>query len=300
MAKKKKNPGDERLGVQKTYKLYVGGAFIRSESGRSFRAPGAKKGEAAVANVARASRKDLRAAVSAARKALGGWADKTAFLRSQILYRAAEMLEGRRAQFVAEIAAATGATERAADAEVTAAVDRAVWYAGWADKLTTVLGSLNPVAAPYFNFSAIEPTGVVGVVAPDGCPLLGLVSTLFPVIVSGNAAVAIVSGTAPLPALTFGEVLATSDFPGGVANLLAGDRAELLPHLAKHMDVDGLLVGTGDPAESKLASFEGAESLKRVRALRPKDGDWFSHAAQSPLWIEPFVEVKTIWHPIGV
>lgn len=297
----KKTSGGARVAVQKTYKLYVGGAFIRSESGRSYRAAAAT-GDLAAANVARGSRKDLRGAVVAARKAFPGWAARTAYLRSQILYRVTEMLEGRKAQFASEIAAtARGTPVRDAEREVAAAIDRAVWYAGWADKYQSVLGSLNPVAAPYFNFSVAEPLGVVGVVAPDERPLLGLVSALFPVIASGNAAVVLVSETAPFAALTFGEVLATSDVPAGVVNLLAGERAEILPHLAKHMDVDGVLLATGDAAEMKLVATEGAENLKRVRALRPPPGaDWDSPAAQSPLFIEPFVELKTIWHPIGV
>jgi acyl-CoA reductase-like NAD-dependent aldehyde dehydrogenase len=297
---KGKSSPSARLEVLKTYKLYVGGAFVRSESGRSFRASGAT-GEAASANVARASRKDLRAAVTAARKAFAPWAGRTAYLRSQILYRAAEMLEGRRDQFAAEIAATTGASRREAEREVAASVDRAVWYAGWADKVQTVLGSLNPVAAPYFSFSVVEPVGVVGVLAPDERPLLGLVSTLFPVIASGNAAVVLVSERAPLAPLTFGEILATSDFPAGVVNLLAGERDELLPHLGKHMDVDAVLVGTAAASDAELVATEGAENLKRVRVLRPPTGgDWLSESAQSPLWIEPFVEIKTIWHPIGV
>jgi len=290
----------ERLAVQKTYKLYVGGAFIRSESGRSFR-PARAKGEAAVANVARASRKDLRSAVVAARKAQEGWASRSAYLRSQILYRVAEMLEGRRDQLAGEIAATTAATPRDAEREVAAAIDRAVWYAGWADKYQTVLGSLNPVAGPYFSFSVAEPLGVVGVVAPDESPLLGLVSTTFPVLAGGNAVVALVSRAAPLAPLTFGEILATSDVPAGVANLLAGDREELLPHLAKHRDVDGILLATGDAAEAALVEAEAADNLKRVRAVRPPRGrgGWLDERAQSPLFIEPFVEIKTIWHPIG-
>jgi acyl-CoA reductase-like NAD-dependent aldehyde dehydrogenase len=294
------SPRARRLPVLKTWKLFVGGEFIRSESGRSFqpRAPG---GGEPLANVARGSRKDLRAAVSAARKAFAGWAGRTAYLRSQILYRVAEMLEGRRAQFADEIARSTGARRRAAEAEVAGAVDRAVWYAGWADKFQTTLGSMNPVAGPFFNFSVAEPMGVVGVAAPDEMPLCGLVSTLFPVLTSGNAAVVLVSEAAPLPALTFGEVLATSDFPAGVANLLAGPRAELLPQLAKHMDVNGLLVCPRDDAEAKLVQEEGAENVKRVKLLRGVRGEaWLGDAAQSPLLIEPFVEIKTIWHPVGV
>jgi acyl-CoA reductase-like NAD-dependent aldehyde dehydrogenase len=287
-----------RIDVRKTYKLYVGGEFIRSESGRSFQ-PKLRGGE--TVNVARASRKDLRAAVSAARKAQAGWASRTAFLRSQILYRVAEMLEGRRAQFVEEIAASTGATAKQAGDEVTRAIDRAVWYAGWADKFQQVLGSMNPVSGPYFNFSVAVPIGIVGVVAPEEAPLLGLVSTLFPVILSGNAAVVVVSEKAPLAPLTFGEVLATSDVPAGVVNLLAGPRAELLPQLAKHMDVGAILLASRDDAEAKTAQTEGAENVKRVRVLRePHGAGWSAASAQSPLWIEPFVEIKTIWHPIGV
>jgi acyl-CoA reductase-like NAD-dependent aldehyde dehydrogenase len=297
----RKKPSDRRrVDVLKTYKLFVGGEFIRSESGRAYQ-PAVHGAGGAPINVARASRKDLRAAVSAARKAQPGWAGRTAYLRGQILYRVAEMLEGRRAQFVEEIARSTGDSRRKAEAEVTAAVDRAVWYAGWADKFQTTLGTMNPVAAPYFNFSVAEPTGIVGVVAPAEMPLLGLVSTLWPVVVSGNAAVAIVSEAAPLPALTFAEVLATSDVPPGVVNLLSGFRSEILPHLAKHMDVAGIFLCTQDEAEAKLVQEEGAENVKRIRVLREPRGDgWLDESAQSPLWIEPFVEIKTIWHPIGV
>lgn len=294
-----------RLRVKKTYKLYIGGEFPRSESGRTFR-PGESGGKSrglddAAPSVAQASRKDLRAAVVAARKAQPGWSGKTAYLRSQILYRVAEMLETRRAQFEEEIHAASGATAAAAKEEVSAAIDRAVWYAGWADKYQTVLGSMNPVAGPFFNFSVAEPTGVVGVIAPREMPLLGLVSMLFPVIASGNAAVALVSEAAPQPGLTFGEALATSDLPGGVVNLLSGFRAELLPHFAKHMDISGIFLAAQDETETKLAQAEGAENLKRIRVLRaPRGKGWLGGKAQSPLWIEPFVEIKTIWHPIGV
>ena len=301
MSPKKTKPASApRVGVQKTYKLYVGGEFIRSESGRSFQPSVFGKGTTP-ANVARASRKDLRAAVTASRKAFPTWASKSAYLRSQILYRVAEMLEGRRAQFVEEIARSTGVPSKSAEAEVTKAVDRAVWYAGWADKFQTTLGTMNPVAGPYFNFSVAEPTGIVGVVAPDELPLLGLISMLFPVITAGNAAVAIVSEKAPLPALTFGEVLATSDLPAGAVNLLAGFRSELLPHLAKHMDVSGVFLFARDDAEAKSIQEEGAENVKRIRILRePRGKGWLEDSAQSPLWIEPFVEIKTIWHPIGV
>lgn len=290
-----------RVGVKKTYKLYIGGEFPRSESGRTYKPAVKSVASAETPNVAQASRKDLRAAVVAARKAQQGWVGKTAYLRSQILYRVAEMLEARRATFEEEIRLACGATQAAAQTEVSAAIDRAVWYAGWADKYQTVLGSMNPVAGPFFNFSVAEPTGVIGVIAPREMPLLGLVSMLFPVIASGNAAIALVSEAAPQPALSFGEVLATSDLPGGVANLLAGFRAELLPQFAKHMDIAGIFLAAQDESEAKLVQSEGAENMKRVRILRsPRGKDWLADKTQSPLWIEPFVEIKTIWHPIGV
>ncbi len=291
---------ESRVGVLKTYKLFVGGEFVRSESGRSFK-PALARASAAPVNVARASRKDLRAAVSAAQKAQPAWAGKSGYLRGQILYRVAEMLEGRRAQFVEEIVDSTGAPAKRAGLEVTRAVDRAVWYAGWADKFQTTLGSMNPVAGPYFNFSFAEPTGVVGVIAPREAPLLGMISMLFPVIVSGNAAVVLVSESSPLPALTFAEVLATSDLPAGVVNLLAGHRSELLPHVAKHMAVSGIFLAAEDAAEARVVMEEGAENVKRVRVLKAiRWSGWMEDSAQSPLLIEPFVEIKTIWHPIGV
>ena len=228
----------ERLDVRKTYKLYIGGKFPRTESGRSYLVVD-DKGKP-WANACRASRKDVRDAVQAARKAVAGWSGATAYNRGQVLYRVAEMLEGRREQFVEEVARAEGATRRAATETVDKAVDRWVWYAGWADKLAQVFGSANPVAGPYFNFSVPEPTGVVGVVAPAGSSLLGLVSRLAPVIVSGNTCVVVASETRPLPAITLAEVLATSDLPGGVVNLLTGFAAELVGPLAAHMDVDAL------------------------------------------------------------
>src|SRR3954452_24175224 len=233
----------DRLSVRKTYKLYIGGAFPRSESGRSYTVDDAKGNF--LANASRASRKDVRDAVVAARKAQSGWAGRTPYNRGQILYRVAEMLEGRREQFTEEVRA-TGLTKAAARTEVDAAVDRWVWYAGWADKIAQVTGSANPVSGPFFNFSTPEPTGVVGVVAPDS-PLLGLVSVIAPVIVTGNAAVIVASEPAPLPAITLAEVLATSDLPGGVVNLLTGHRSELAPWLASHQDVNALdLTGASD------------------------------------------------------
>jgi acyl-CoA reductase-like NAD-dependent aldehyde dehydrogenase len=262
-----------RLPVRKTYKLYVGGAFPRSESGRSYEVEGA--------NVARASKKDLRDAVRAARGAFPKWAAQTAYNRGQVLYRVAEIMEGRRAQFVD----LTGG-----DAEVDEAVDRWVWYAGWADKLAQVLGSSNPVAGPYFNFTIPEPTGVVGIVAPEEPPLAGLVSRLAPAIVGGNAAVVVASERRPLAAITLAEVLATSDVPGGVVNLLTGHKEELAPVLAAHMDVNAVdLTGVEDGREE--LERQAAENVKRI--VRNGEG-------QSPWHAAAFLELKTVWHPIGV
>jgi acyl-CoA reductase-like NAD-dependent aldehyde dehydrogenase len=293
----------ERLDVRKTYKLYVNGAFPRSESGRSYLVAGAD-GQP-LANAARASRKDLRDAVRAARGAFPGWADRTAMNRGQILYRVAELLEGRREQVAAEVAAAEGLADGAALAIVDHATDRMVWYAGWADKIPQALGTVNPVGAPYFNFTIPEPTGVVGIVAPESSSLLGLVSRLAPAIVSGNVAVVVTSETRPLPAITLTEVLATSDLPGGVVNVLTGLKKELVPVLAAHADVDGLDLW-GVPSDLRTAAEEAAaESLKRL-ARRPRavqDGrfDWTDErAAQRPEWITAFLEMKTVWHPIGI
>ena len=262
-----------RLPVRKTYKLYIGGSFPRSESGRTYEAEGA--------NVARASRKDVRDAVRAAREALPKWAGMTAYNRGQVLYRVAEMMEGRRAQF-AEL---VGGEE-----EVDAAIDSWVWYAGWADKLAQVLGSSNPVAGPYFNFTVPEPTGVVGIVAPEEPPLAGLVLRLAPALVGGNAVVVVASERRPLAAVTLAEVLATSDVPGGIVNMLTGRKSELPPVLAAHMDVNAVdLAG----AEGDLKELEriAAENVKRV--VHNGDG-------QSPWHAAAFLELKTVWHPIGV
>jgi acyl-CoA reductase-like NAD-dependent aldehyde dehydrogenase len=281
-----------RLPVKRTAKLYVGGGFPRSESGRSYEVTshdGRPLGWAA-----QASRKDLRDAVKAARGAFAGWMDKTAYNRGQILYRVAELMEGRRAQFEQELADA-GASEPARG--VDASIDRWVWYAGWADKVSQVFGGTNPVAGPYFDFTIPEPTGVVGIVAPPDRSLLGLVSRLAPAIVSGNTAVVIASQVAPMPAVTLTEVLATSDVPGGVVNLLTGLTAELVPWLAGHMDVNAIDV-TGVPDELLVQVEElSAENVKRVH--RGPDGDPFSEAAQSPYEITALMEHKTVWHPIG-
>jgi len=282
----------DRLPVKRTAKLFIGGAFPRSESGRTYEVV-AHDGRP-LAYVAQASRKDLREAVVAARGAQTKWASMTAYNRGQILYRVAELMEGRRAQFEAELAD-VGASDPARG--VSAAIDRWVWYAGWADKISQVSGATNPVAGPYFNFTLPEPTGVVGIVAPGDQALLGLVSRLAPAIVSGNTAVAIVSEASPLPAVSLAEVLATSDVPGGVVNILTGVTAELVPWLAGHMDVNAIDV-TGVPADL-LAEVEelSAENVKRVH--RGPDVDPFSDAAQSPYEITALTEFKTVWHPIG-
>jgi acyl-CoA reductase-like NAD-dependent aldehyde dehydrogenase len=247
-----------------------------------------------LANASRASRKDIRDAVVAARKAQAGWASRTAYNRGQILYRIAEMLEGRRGQFAEELRAA-GLSKSAATAEIDAAIDRWVWYAGWSDKISQVAGAANAVSGPFFNFSTPEPIGVVGIVAPDG-PLLGLVSVLAPVIACGNTAVLVASEPSPLAAITLGEVLATSDLPGGVVNVLTGHRAELAPWLASHMDVNGLDL-TGLPADLAAECEEAAaDNLKRI--LRPAPTDWTF--APGTTRMSTFLETKTVWHPVGI
>jgi acyl-CoA reductase-like NAD-dependent aldehyde dehydrogenase len=262
-----------RLPVKKTYKLYIGGEFPRSESGRSY--------EIQRSNVALGSRKDLRDAVRAARAAFRGWADKTAHNRGQVLYRVAEIMEGRRAQF-AELVGAEG--------EVDSAIDTWVWYAGWADKLAQVLGSSNPVAGPYFNFSVPEPMGVVGVVGPEEPPLAGLVERLAPVLVGGNTAVVLASECAPLAAVTLAEVLETSDVPAGAVNILTGRKSELCPWLAGHMDVNAIDLA-GAPSDRAELERLAAENVKRVVPNGEGRSPW--HAAA-------YLEVKTVWHPIGV
>ena len=286
-----------RIAVRKTYKLYIGGAFPRSESGRSFEVTGADGGF--LANAALASRKDARDAVVAARTAFPGWSGATAYNRGQVLYRVAEVLEGRRAQFADEVRLAVGGTHKSAFAEVDAAVDRWVWYAGWSDKLAQVRGGANPVAGPYFNFSLPEPTGVVAVLAPQDSPLLGLVSVLAPAIVSGNTVVVVASEKYPLPAVTLAEVLATSDVPGGVVNLLTGRVAEIAPWLASHMDVNAIDLAGALGAPGALAddlAVAAAENLKRV--VRLPAADW---TAEPPLdRMFATLETKTVWHPLGV
>jgi len=289
-------PTASRLAVRKTYKLFVGGAFPRSESGRSYVVSSAA-GDF-LANAALASRKDVRDAVKAARAAVPPWAGATAYNRGQILYRIAEMLEGRRAQFVDEVRAGEGLGKSAAETAVDAAIDRWVWYAGWSDKVAQIYGNANPVAGPFFNLTTPEPTGVVGVVAPAESSLLGLVSVVAPVIVTGNTSVVLASETRPLPSITLAEVLATSDLPGGVVNLLTGRVAETGPWLASHMDVNAIdLSGVADPALGTQMEVEAAENLKRV--IRPRGGeDWSAEPGLDRLLA--FLEPKTVWHPKGL
>jgi acyl-CoA reductase-like NAD-dependent aldehyde dehydrogenase len=293
-------PAPARLAVRKTYKLYLGGAFPRSESGRSY--PVTSASGQHLANAALASRKDARDAVAAARKAFGGWSARTAYNRGQILYRVAEMLEGRRDQFAAQAVAAQGLSRADADRVVDAAVDRWVYYAGWTDKVAQVLGGANPVSGPYYNHSAPEPTGVVAVFAPQNAPLLGLTSVVAPVIATGNTAVVVTSESAPLAAVDLAEVLATSDLPGGVVNLLTGRVPELGPHLASHADVNALdLTGAGELA----VEFEKAAADTLTRVLRPGPGaDGGEEAWLDPdpgtARMKPFLETKTVWHPVGV
>ena len=283
-----------RLGVRKTYKLYVGGAFPRSESGRSYPVYAAKSGEL-LAYAARASRKDVRDAVVAARGAVGKWSGATAYNRGQVLYRVAEMIEGRAGQFAAEVGSAEGISAADARRTVAAAIDRWVWYAGWPDKVAQVAGGANAVAGPYFNFSVPEPAGVVAVVAPAESSLLGLTSVIAPVIATGNTAVLVASQDRPLPAITLSEVLGTSDVPGGVVNVLTGDTAELAPVLAGHFDVNAIDL-TGVPASGR-AELErlAASNVKRVFSA---DDDWTARPA--PRRMLAFLETKTVWHPVGI
>ena len=282
-----------RVPVKRTAKLFIGGAFPRSESGRSYEVAGADGRP--LGRAARASRKDLRDAVAAARTAQLGWASLTAFNRGQILYRVAELMEGRRAQFEVELGDA-GATDPVRG--VSAAIDRWVWYAGWADKIHQVSGTSNPVAGPYFNFTVPEPTGVVGIVAPQEQSLLGLVSRLAPAIVGGNTVVVLASETAPLPAVSLAEVLATSDVPGGVVNILTGQVRELVPWLAGHMDVNAIdVTGVPDDLISDVETL-AAENVKRVH--RSPHADPFSTESQTPYEVTALMEMKTVWHPMGV
>jgi acyl-CoA reductase-like NAD-dependent aldehyde dehydrogenase len=296
-------PAPTRLEVRKTYKLYVGGKFPRSESGRTYEVTDSKG--RFLANVSQASRKDARDAVVAARAAFPGWAGATAYNRGQVLYRVAEVMEGRFDQFAADVAAAEGLSPGRARAAVAAAIDRWVWYAGWSDKLAQVLGGLNPVAGPYFDISAPEPTGVVAVLAPQSSSLLGLVSVVAPVVVSGNTAVVVTSGDRPLPAVTLAEAMATSDVPGGVVNVLTGQAAEIAPWLASHADVNAIdLTGSADAPGVVWGELEAAAADTVKRVVRP--GGTGAQAVE-PDWtatpdlrrVRAFLETKTVWHPKG-
>jgi acyl-CoA reductase-like NAD-dependent aldehyde dehydrogenase len=285
--------GGQRLAVRKTYKLFIGGAFPRSESGRSY--PVTAPGGGLLAHAAQASRKDVRDAVVAARKAQPGWAGATAYNRGQVLYRVAELLEGRGGQFAEEIVQCEGLQPSQAASTVTAAIDRWVWYAGWPDKVAQVVGGANPVAGPYFNFSVPEPTGVVALLAPQASSLLGLVSVIAPAVATGNAVVVVASERMPLPAVTLSEVLATSDVPPGVVNLLTGRTAELAPVLAAHMDVNAIdLTGAAPDGRAELERL-AAGNVKRVFAA---DGDWAAEPGTARMLA--FLEIKTVWHPAGV
>ena len=285
-----------RLPITKTPKVYVGGAFIRSESGRTY--PIRDAAGSFSANIPQCTRKDLRNAVEAAAKAGPGWAKRTAYNRGQILYRLGEMLEARASE-LGDALRLGGASKAAAAKEVTASVDRLIYYAGWADKYEQVLGNVNPVAAPYFNFTVTEPMGIVGVIAPDEAPLLALLSLVVPAITSGNTVVALASSAQPYPAIVLGELLATSDLPGGVVNLLTGFRKELVPTFATHTHLRAIsAVVNAD--ERKALALGAADSVKRTRLLKSEvRTDWFADAAQSLYAIRDYVEFKTIWHPIG-
>lgn len=283
-----------RVPVAKTYKIYIGGQFPRTESGRYFALE--KENGQVIANICRGSRKDFRNAVVAARNAQSGWGASSAYLRGQILYRIAEMLEGRREQFIAELVL-QGVTKRRAEAEVDASTDRLIYFAGWSDKYQQIFSAVNPVSSSHFNFSVLEPTGVVSILAPDDSSLLGLVSNIAPVIVGGNTCVVLASESMPLCAISFAEVLHASDVPAGVVNILTGYREELTGQFASHMDVNAVVYCDGDKATAKQIQEKAADNIKRV--LSRVGTDWKDDAAQNPYLIQDTQEVKTTWHPIG-
>jgi acyl-CoA reductase-like NAD-dependent aldehyde dehydrogenase len=291
---KKTSKSNGRLAVAKTYKIYIDGKFPRTESGRYFALKDGKGN--VVANVCRSSRKDFRNAVVAARKAQAAWADTTAYLRGQILYRIAEMLEGRREQFVAELRA-QGVASRAAEKETDASIDRLIYFAGWADKYQQIFSSVNPVNSSHFNFSVLEPTGVVSILAPGDSGLLGLISNVAPVIVGGNTCVVLASESLPLAAVSFAEVVHASDVPAGVVNLLTGFRSELTGHFASHMDVNAVIYCDGDRKLAKAVQTAAADNIKRV--VPRTNLDWSKADLQHPYLIRDTQEVKTTWHPIG-
>jgi acyl-CoA reductase-like NAD-dependent aldehyde dehydrogenase len=285
-----------RLRVQKTYKLYIGGKFVRGENGRVLPVRGTK-GEL-LANYSRASKKDFRDAVVAARAAFSNWSTQSAYLRGQILYRAAEMLEMRRTELQSELARTNGT--RTSSSEITQTIDRLVHYAGWTDKFSQIFGSVNPVASSHFNFTTPEPTGVVVIICPNEPALLALVSLVAPVILSGNCAIVLPSTTNSLAALTFAEIIATSDLPAGVVNLLAGDRVELAPHFAGHMDVNAIVDASGDEKMGRELQKGGELNVKRYVRRELTPAQWRGRAAEDPYWILDTVEMKTAWHPIGL
>jgi acyl-CoA reductase-like NAD-dependent aldehyde dehydrogenase len=289
---------NNRLDVHKTYKLYIGGNFVRSESGRTV--PANSAAGALLENVCLASRKDFRDAVAAARKTCEGWAKKTAYLRGQILYRAAEMLQRRAGELVEEITRSTGNSADEARREVMLAIDRLVYFSGWTDKYSQLFGSVNPVASSHFNFTTPDASGVVVILAPDDPPLVSLVSLIAPVILSGNAAVVVASDKFPLPAVTFTEILATSDLPGGVVNVLTGKRDDLISHIASHMDVNAIVDATGNSEVGTKLQSGTALNLKRYANHALPQADWFTERAEDPYWILDTVEFKTAWHPIGL
>ncbi|MBA3651356.1 MAG: aldehyde dehydrogenase family protein [Chthoniobacterales bacterium] len=288
---------EDRLRVQKTYKLFIGGKFVRSESGRV--AAAATNGRV-LANYSRASRKDFREAVGAARAALAGWSKASAYLRGQILYRAAEMLEMRRAELEAELARAYGRRNGKPTEEASLTIERLVHYAGWSDKFSQIFSAVNPVASSHFNFTIPEPTGVVVVICPNEPPLLALISLVAPVILSGNTAVVLTSASQPLPALTFSEIIATSDLPGGVINILSGDPLELAPNIASHMDVNAIVDASGDDKLGLALQQGGGFNVKRYVQRDLKPAEWRGPAAENPYWILDTIEMKTAWHPIGL
>jgi acyl-CoA reductase-like NAD-dependent aldehyde dehydrogenase len=287
-----------RLDIKKTYKLFIGGKFVRSESGRYL--PAQSSQGAHLDNVCHASRKDFRDAVVAARSACDGWAKSSAYLRGQILYRASEMVQNRASELVNEIVRSTDASAAAASEEVANAIDRLVCFAGWTDKLSQVFGSVNPVASSHFNFTTPEPTGVVVVFAPDEPSLLPLVSLMAPVVLSGNTAVVVASDKSPLPAATFSEIIATSDLPAGVVNILTGKRADLLSHAATHMDVNAIVDGTGLSEVATKLQAGTALNLKRYSNHFLAADQWATAKAEDPYWVLDTMEYKTAWHPIGL
>ena len=278
-----------RLDVKKTYKLFIGGAFPRSESGRSYQIQDSKRNF--IANPAQASRKDLRDAVLAAKNSQAQWSSATAYNRGQILYRIAEIMEGRSDQFIAEIVALEGTTPKAALKQVQEAIDTWVWYAGWTDKISSTAGSTNPISGPYYNFTIPEPLGVVGIFAEQKSSLLGVIRGLAPVLASGNSAVVVASERRPLPAITLSECCATSDVPSGVINILTGVTSELAPWMASHMEVDGIDISGLDPKNDANIRKSGTENLKRIHRFKSEN---------SPERILSFMEYKTVWHPIGI